>query len=219
MSDRVLTWDTDAPLQALLDRDGCPPLLRRTLTGTLSWQMRNQTPIGRALASSRAAPQAVAALLALGATVTVGTEAGETEVPLADLLQGEVEGEPRQVHVPLPGEDECWGEARVARTPADDPIVAGVAWVRVDEAGAVRDARVALTGAWPGAARLVGEAAQLVGPTLTAPRIAALAADVEAAVAPAGDYLGSEEYRRAMAGVVTRRALEQCLAQGEGSDE
>jgi CO/xanthine dehydrogenase FAD-binding subunit len=123
------------------------------------------------------------------------------------------------LHVPLPGAGERWGEARVARTSADEPIVAAVAWVQLGEAGAVRDARLALTGAWPGSPRLVEEAAQLVGPSLTEARIAALAADVEAAVTPQGDYLGSESYRRAMAGVVTRRALAQCLAQREESDE
>jgi CO/xanthine dehydrogenase FAD-binding subunit len=39
---------------------------------------------------------------------------------------------------------------------------------------------------------------------------------VEEEVTPRGDFLGSEEYRRAMAGVLTRRALEQCrLQKGE----
>jgi CO/xanthine dehydrogenase FAD-binding subunit len=36
---------------------------------------------------------------------------------------------------------------------------------------------------------------------------------IEGEVAPEGDFRGSEEYRRAMAGVLTRRALEQCLSE------
>jgi CO/xanthine dehydrogenase FAD-binding subunit len=51
----------------------------------------------------------------------------------------------------------------------------------------------------------------LVGAPLDKERIRAVAAAVEAEVSPKGDYRGSAEYRRAMAGVMTRRALERCL--------
>jgi CO/xanthine dehydrogenase FAD-binding subunit len=37
-------------------------------------------------------------------------------------------------------------------------------------------------------------------------------------VDPRGDFLGSEEYRRAMANVTTRRALEECLRQEVGNE-
>jgi CO/xanthine dehydrogenase FAD-binding subunit len=57
---------------------------------------------------------------------------------------------------------------------------------------------------------------------LDAERIRAVAAAIEQEVVPQGDFLGSEEYRRAMAGVLARRALEACLHQEageEGGDE
>jgi CO/xanthine dehydrogenase FAD-binding subunit len=38
---------------------------------------------------------------------------------------------------------------------------------------------------------------------------------VQAEVTPKGDYRGGAEYRKAMAGVMTRRALQQCM---EGED-
>jgi len=44
-------------------------------------------------------------------------------------------------------------------------------------------------------------------------RIRAVAEAVEEEVAPRGDFLGSREYRRAMAGVLVRRALEQCVGE------
>jgi hypothetical protein len=45
-------------------------LLRQTLTGAISWQTRNEKSIRQALTSPPVAPQWVAALLALRATVT-----------------------------------------------------------------------------------------------------------------------------------------------------
>ncbi|MCK4315334.1 MAG: 2Fe-2S iron-sulfur cluster binding domain-containing protein, partial [Anaerolineae bacterium] len=199
----------DAPLQSVLDSPECSPLLRQTLTGVLSWQTRNETPVRRALTSPRIAPQWVAALLALGATVTVEGDAGSAEVPLEVLLQRKAEGRVSALYVGVGGV--MWGEAHVARTPADEPIVAAVAVVEMD-AGTVCQARVALTGAWPQIVRLAAAPAQLVGGPLDESSIRAVAEAVEKEVAPKGDFLGSEEYRRTAAGILARRALEQCLS-------
>jgi CO/xanthine dehydrogenase FAD-binding subunit len=209
----VWSVDADAPLQSALDSPGCPPLLRQTLTGVLSWQTRNETPIRRALTAPRVAPQWVAALLALGATVTVEGDAGPAEVSLESLLQRRAEGRASALHVRVGGLR--WGEAHIARTPADEPIVAAVAVVEAAETavdyGVVHHARIALTGVWPEPVRLAEAPAQLVGGALDEAGIRAVAEAVEKEVAPRGDFLGSEEYRRAMAGVLTRRALEGCL--------
>jgi CO/xanthine dehydrogenase FAD-binding subunit len=110
------------------------------------------------------------------------------------------------LHVP---DGACWGEASVARTPADEPIVAAFAAVDWDGEVVCR-ARVALTGVWPEPARLAKAPLKLVGGPLDDAWIRRVAATVEAEVEPRGDYRGSQEYRRAMAGVLTRRALERC---------
>ena len=222
MTDRGMggTWsiNADGPLQAVLEQPGCPPLLCVALTGALSWQMRNETPVRRALASHRVAPRWVAALLALGSRGSVDGEDGPVEIALEDLLQQRATGKLSVLHVAPGGPGRRWGEAHVSRTPAEEPIVAACAVVEVAD-GIVQQARVALTGAWPGAARLAVAPAQLVGEPLDDARIRAVAAAVVAEVAPKGDYLGSEEYRRAMAGVLTGRALRQCLPQKGGSGE
>jgi CO/xanthine dehydrogenase FAD-binding subunit len=210
--------DVDASLQSVMDSPACPPLLYETLTGALSWQTRNETPVRRALKSPRVAPRWVAALLALGATVTLERGAdGPTEVILESLLRRRAEGEVSALHVPLGGPEWRWGQARVGRTPADEPIVVAIAAVEV-RGGVVRQARVALTGVWPESVRLAEAAARLVGGALDAERIQAVTAAVEEEVAPKGDFLGSAEYRRAMAGVLTRRALESCLRQEAGDE-
>jgi len=207
----------DASLQEVLDSPGCPDLFRQTLTGALSWQVRNRRQVARALVSPTVAPQWSAALLALAATVRVQTSAASSvlEVGVEDLVSRRVQGDPISLQVRL--DDLRWGEAHVARTPADEPIVAAIAAVKLNGAGgAVREVRVALTGAWPRPVGLVKAADELVGWPLSRERILAVADAVGHEVEPRGDFLGSEAYRRAMAGVLTRRALEQCLAGGQG---
>jgi CO/xanthine dehydrogenase FAD-binding subunit len=232
----VWSVDADAPLQSVLDRPDTPPLLRQALTGVLPWQTRNETPVRRTLTAPRLAPQWAAALLALGATVTVVGDDGPMEVPLESVLQRQAKGVASALHVELGSVR--WGEARVARTPADEPIVSAIAVVGMDDpsassgqapsasdprsasgqGGVVRQARVALTGAWPEPARLAKAPARLVGGPLDAERIQAVADGVAEEVDPRGDFLGSEEYRRAMASVTTRRALEACLRQEVGDE-
>jgi CO/xanthine dehydrogenase FAD-binding subunit len=110
-----------------------------------------------------------------------------------------------------------WGEAHVGRTPADDPIIAAVAVAEID-GDVVRQARVALTGVWPEPVRLAETPAQLIGGPLNEERIRAVAEAVEKEAAPKGDFRGNAEYRCAMAGVLTRRALEKCLGREVGDE-
>jgi CO/xanthine dehydrogenase FAD-binding subunit len=207
----IWSIDADAPLQSVLDSPECPLLFRQALTGAISWQARNETPVRRALTSPRVAPRWMAALLALGATVTVEG----AEVLLETLLKSEAEGTVSALHVGVEGVR--WGEAHVARTPADEAIVAAVAVVEMS-GDAVRQARLALIGVWPETARLAEAPAQLIGGPLDEISIRAVAEAVEQEIAPRGDFLGSEEYRRAMAGVLTRRVLEACLCQEAGDE-
>jgi CO/xanthine dehydrogenase FAD-binding subunit len=204
--------DVDGSLQAVLDDGTCPPVLRQALTGALSWQVRNEVTVRRALSSPRIAPLWTTALYALGATVTVEEDGKQSEVALAEA------GSSRLVELQVEVEGLRWGEAHVARTPADEPIVAAVAAVRL-EGGVVQEARVALTGVWQQVAGLAEAPAQLEGKELNDDSIQAVAEAVEQEVTPKGDFLGSEQYRRAMAGVLTRRALQVCLEQEAGNEQ
>jgi CO/xanthine dehydrogenase FAD-binding subunit len=207
-------WSIDAKtsLQSILDSPECPLLLRRSLMGALSWQARTEMVVHRTLTAPRIAPQWLASLLALGASATVSNDDGSTQVLLRDLMQHRPLGEISILHVPLPvgaGGRLRWGEARVARTPSDEPIVMAVAAVEMEK-DIVRKASVALTGVWPETVRLAEAASRLVGNPLNEEIIGEVVQAVKEEVAPKGDFLGSEEYRRAMASVLTRRALTEC---------
>ena len=203
--------DVNRSLQSVFDDPACPLALRQMLTGALSWQVRNEVTVRRALSSLRIAPLWVTALSALGATVTVEGDEGKEEVSLAEAGSAR----PDALHVEMDGLR--WGEAHVARTPADEPIVAAVAAVRLD-GDVVQEARVALTGVWQQVVGLAEAPDQLVGKRLDDDAIRAVAEAVEREVEPKGDFLGSEPYRRAMAGVLTRRALQACLEQEAGDE-
>lgn len=212
------TWrvSADTSLQAVLDDPACPPLLAHVLGTVHSWQVRNETTVGRTLRASQLMPQWLAALLTLAATVTVEYDDDAEVVKLEDLVRGRVEGTPTFLQAPHRGGSH-WGEARVARTPSDDPIVAAMAVVRF-AAGVVEDARVALTGVSSQPVWLADAVDRLLGRALDLEQIEVAASAVADEVQPQGDYLGSEEYRRAMAGVLTRRALESCLEQEAGDE-
>ena len=211
------TWSIDAgeTLQGVLESEGCPALLRQALTGAMTWQNRNRRLVGRALLSPTIAPQWTAALLALGATVTIDVDGEAKDVLFEDLFQRRIKGPVASLQVPTAGVR--WGEAHVGRTPADEPIVAAIAGIE-EQDGLVSRARVALTGAWSKPVGLARTSERLVGGPLDAEGIREVSQAVEGEVAPKGDFRGSEEYRRAMAGVLTRRALQQCLEQ-EANDE
>ncbi len=212
----VWSIEADASLQDAYVSPGCPSLLVGALSGAFTWQNRNRRLVGRALVSPSIAPQWSAALLALGATVSLEEEAGTSEVLLEDLLERRVKGRPAAVSVRTGGL--CWGEAHVGRTPADEPIVTASAAVEL-EGKKVRWARVALTGAWPKPVGLAEAAHDLVGRELDRESIASVAQAVAQEVSPTGDFRGSVDYRRAMAEVLTRRALEQCLASSAQEDD
>ncbi|TET55525.1 MAG: hypothetical protein E3J64_00090 [Anaerolineales bacterium] len=202
---------TDEPLQRLVDDPQTPPLLKETVLA-IPWQTRNASPLGRLITSPAFAPQCLAALLALGATVETGVSTA-TGVPLEDFLVENGSSRPSQIVVRACGA--AWGRASVARTPPASPIVSGAAVVESRD-DTIQHARVALTGVWPDPVGLASAASRLAGEPLTPKAIAETATAVAAECSPKSDFLGSEEYRRAMAAVMTKRALQACAARISG---
>ena len=213
MNEDLWSIEADASLQAVLDDPASPQLLRQTLAGVLPWQTRNETTVNRALRATRIAPEWVAALLALGATVEVEGEEGSMEIPLKDRIAEKGDGSLVALRVPALADGMRSGAAQVARTPAGAPIVTAFAVVDLED-GVVQEARVALAGVWPEAAGLAEAPADLAGGPLDGERIQAVAEAVAEEADPPDDFLGSAEYRRAMAEVLARRALASCLEEG-----
>jgi CO/xanthine dehydrogenase FAD-binding subunit len=148
-------------------------LLARAAQGEGALNLRNMATLGGVLATAAPDSEVYAALLALDASVTFATAGGSRQVPLASLdkVTGLI------TEVSLPASPRTGALARVARTPADRPIVAALA-VRRDDT-----TRVALCG--------VDHKPVLHGAPLN----------------PPDDFKGSAAYRRAMAEVLVARVL------------
>ncbi|MDE3206754.1 MAG: FAD binding domain-containing protein [Acidobacteriota bacterium] len=159
-------------------------------------------------------------LLAAGASVAVVGPAGERQVSLDDLLVGfyETALEPGEiitaVEIPVaPGSRQVY--ARFNPASADDYPTVGVAVHLVAAAdGSVSGVRVAVGGCAARAVLLPRAAALLEGLRPSAAEMSALQASVEADVPVAGDHRGSEAYKRRVAGVWARRAVEAARAGG-----
>jgi CO/xanthine dehydrogenase FAD-binding subunit len=205
--EKSLWLDIQATLDNVFQYSDCPELLLCGLKGKITWQKRNEYSIEKSLAIPGLAPQWVGALLASGAHAIY--EDGH-EASLEELFK--TGRRPRMltaVQVPLDVPGRLWGEARTGTSPADFPIVWALAVVDMSD-GVVQQARLALTGVWTQNIALAEAASRLTGNPLNAEWIGKTAAAVEEEVNPQGDYRGSAEYRRAMSGVMTRRALEKC---------
>jgi CO/xanthine dehydrogenase FAD-binding subunit len=200
-----LKLNTQAKLDEVLTHPQCPVFLHSVLFGKVTWQMRSEFNVGRTLAAPGLAPQWVGALLAWGARVDLEDGRG---ILLAEA-PGQA-GSAGSLSLPLEVPGRLWAEARTGSTPNDFPIVWALVVLDVVD-GIVQNARIALTGAWRQSVALAESAELLVGKKLDAETIQQVAAAVAKEAAPVGDYRGGEEYRKDMAGVMTRRALETCL--------
>ncbi|MBK7217514.1 MAG: hypothetical protein IPH95_10765 [Candidatus Promineofilum sp.] len=142
----------------------------------------------------------LAALLALGTTVSLRLPAPET-ISLAAWLADD--DRPPGLITEF---DIFWPAGRgvaerVARTPADTPIVAVTLWQPRDGAP-----RLAATGIAPRPLRLAAAEAALRG-GIDEASIAAAAEAARAATTHPGDFRGDAAYRAEMAAVLTRRVL------------
>jgi aerobic carbon-monoxide dehydrogenase medium subunit len=178
-------------------------------------QVRNRGTIGGTLAHGDPASDMPAVVLAAEASVVIRSHppGGEREVAAADLFQdflttavgeGEVLTEVR-----LPALD-GWGHGyrKFNRRREDWAMVAVCALVKKASDGSCEDVRIALThmGSTPLRATAAEEA--LRGRPLDADRIAAAAEQAAEGTEPPADLNASADYKRHLARVLCRRALE-----------
>jgi CO/xanthine dehydrogenase FAD-binding subunit len=188
-------------LQAIVDhadlRTYADGVLTAAVLDTASRQTREGATLAGSIVSAAGNSPLFTALLALDARLLVRTGRGarEEEVALPYWTP-----QPRalilQVTLPALTESTHVAYEKVARTPADLPIVCVAARATIDQ-GELRDIRLALGG--------VGEKPIVI--TQPAGSIEELAQLAISTVTPADDYFASADYRREMIGVLTKRVL------------
>lgn len=179
--------------------------------------------VGGNLMNASPAMEVGGPLMCLGATVTLRSQTGERSVAVADLFAGpgRTTAAPdellTEVAVPLPpaATGSCY--ARLEYRQQMEIAVVGATACVTFAGDHVTAAKVAITALAP-TVRLVPAAEDaLVGSDggRTAAELAAQAA--AEASEPISDVRASDEYRRAMAAVLTRRAIEAAVARARGA--
>ncbi len=179
-----------------------------------SVQVRNRATMAGNLCNASPAADSVPALVAAGATCVVAGPSGKRDVPVQDIpvAPGKTSLAPGEfvVEIRLPAKPAGGGDAYLRSTPRTEMDIAvvgaGVSLV-LDGEGICTSARIALGAVGPTVV-LVEEAGKaLVGTRLDDDALAAMSRAVQAASNPIDDKRGSVSYRKAMAGVLARRAV------------
>jgi CO/xanthine dehydrogenase FAD-binding subunit len=194
------------------------PLLADAMPQIGHVQIRNRGTIGGSLAHADPAAELPAVVAALDGELVVQSARGRRVLSSAEFFVGylttAVAPTELLVEVRLPAAPPRTGTAflEVSRRHGDFALVGVAASLTLDPAGACARCALALTGVGP-APVVAREAAQhLVGAAPTPEVFEEVGRRVAADLHPDGDLHASGEYRRHVAGVLTRRALAQALA-------
>ncbi len=204
------------PLQHLLES---PLLADRTggrighvLRLTASRNRRGQATVGGTVAAGGPENPLLVLLLALDARLTV-YQPGALSLSLDEFLENRDVFLRRgtlitELLIPSAPSSCRVGFAHVGRTPRDRPIVCAAACVDMDGEVCQR-VRLALGGVAHRPLRARDAEEFLMGRPLTPENLQEAADRAAFPLSPPGDFRGSPEYRRAMAAVLARRALEE----------
>ena len=192
----------------------CAPLIAEAMPLVGHVAIRSRGTIGGSLAHADPAAELPAVTLALGATFTVRSrDRGERTIDAADFFEGYFTTalEPDEIltaiSFPIAGQNNGFAIEEVARRHGDFAMVGTAVSVTVAD-GAITDARVAMINAAEKPVRATAAEDALRDGANFADAAAAAVADLE----PSGDLHASPEYRRKVATVCVRRALERATA-------
>jgi aerobic carbon-monoxide dehydrogenase medium subunit len=192
-------------------------ILARAAATCGSVPIRNMATIGGNMANASPAADLATPLLALDAAVVIADAKGRHKLPLARYLETARNPAPAksllvEIVVPRPpdGRRSGWSFQKLGRTAVDISVVNVAAGMQVAPGGRVKWVRIALGAVAPTPIRAEMAEEKMTGRLFDARLLAEVAAAVEREVHPISDIRSSAEYRREIAGVLTRRALEEC---------
>lgn len=182
-------------------------------------QVRNRGTIGGNVANADPASDLPTVLLALGATFYVAGPKGKRDISADDFFTGMFEtaladGE-ILTSIDVASEAKGIGSAYVKLDhPASRYALVGVAASVSVKDGKFTGSRVAIGGLTPSATRLISVEKALAGSAVSDDSISAAAEACQADLGSSvmGDHFASADYRRAMASVYVRRALDLAVS-------
>ena len=198
------------------------PLISEAIALVAHPVIRNRGTTVGSIVHADPAGEMTAVLALLGGSVRLRGSAGERCVPAADFFLGPLESDVRpgelatEVAVPVLGARAGTAFAEVSRRSGDYAICGVAAVVQLDEAGTIGAARAAYLSV--AGTPLVLDLSEACAGAGSGPRsgetaFAAAGRLAAARVSPGSDIHATADYRRHLAGVLTRRALAGALAQ------
>jgi CO/xanthine dehydrogenase FAD-binding subunit len=204
-----------------LVREQCP-LMAEAMPQIGHVQIRNRGTIGGSLAHADPAGELPAVVAALDGELVLRSRRGERRLTpqqfFVAYLTTAAEPDELLVEARVPVTPARTGTAflEVSRRHGDFALVGVAATVTVDEAGVCTDSAIALTGVGPTPIVAREAARSLVGSKATPEAFADVGRRVASALRPDSDLHASGDYRRHLAGVLTRRALGRAAERADG---
>jgi carbon-monoxide dehydrogenase medium subunit len=198
------------------------PILVAMENKLASIQVRNWGTIGGNLAHADPAGDPGPVLVALNANIKVGSAQGDRTMALEDfsvdffetaLEEGEVVLE---VQVPTPEAKTGAAYQKFNLLESDQGMVAVAAAVTLNGGGKCKDVRVVLGNAGPKPIRVKKIEELLIGKAYNEKLFAEAGAIASQDCEPVSDIHASEEHRRHLLGVLTKRMLKQAWEQAKG---
>jgi aerobic carbon-monoxide dehydrogenase medium subunit len=196
------------------------PLLAETYHHVATIRIRNMATVGGGLAHADPNQDPPPTLIALGATVKATSADGSRVIPLDEFFTDYYETVLKpdeivtEVFIPKMAPSSAGAYLKFLPRTADDyATVSAAAVLTLDKAGkTINDVRIALGSVGVTPIRATAAEAVLRGQPVKAEAFAEAGEKAKEAVDPVSDFRGSAAYKKEMAGVFVRRALEKALA-------
>ena len=199
------------------------PLIHETMPQIATVQIRNRGTIGGSLAHADPSAELVVVSTALEAKFRIQSQKGERVVPAKEffvgLLMTVLEPEELLVEIQIPQlpPRSGWSLKEVARRPHDFALVGVAAVLTLDSKGRCENARLVYLSAGDGPISAPGAAGMLIGEQPTPDLIQAVAEKAAAdEIDPGSDIHATADFRRHLANVLTRRALDEAFERAGG---
>ena len=188
-----------------------------------STQIQGRCSMAGNLCNASPAADSVPAMVAVGAIARIAGPNGVRDIPVEEvptapgrtsLAKGEF-----VVSIFFPKKAANTGDAYlrfIPRTEMDIAVVGSGVCLTLDDSGTCTGAKVALGAVAPTVIIVPDAASALVGTKVDEAAIEAAGAAATAAATPISDKRGTVEYRKKVAGVLTRRALATALERAKG---
>ena len=191
------------------------PLVAAALGHVGHPQIRARGTVGGSVAHADPAAELPAALLALGGEVVAEGPDGRRTIAAEDYFRGIMTTSLApdevlvEVRIPEQSEDSVWGCTEIARRRGDYALAGAMVTARAN-GGAIEDSRVVLFSVASVPLRMPSVEKVLAGRSIQDADVLREAAKVAAEdLDPASDLHATPEFKRHLAGVVVRRALEK----------